>query len=142
MLLLILPNFSFLYIHSFIQSGTGSYFFHTINYLVVQQHHQNIQMRGQNLMLKQILANVGVNVPLQIPYVPDISSCTNISTNSSFYITHPPTYQHSHRHLLPKKERMNELVPYQKYFMSLITILNSDRQLGRPKLMPVFPFFV
>ena len=72
-----------------------------MNYLIVQQHNQNIQMRSQNLMLKQILANVGVNVPLHIPDVPDISSLTNISTNSTFDITHPPTYEHLHRHFIP-----------------------------------------
>ena len=60
-------------------------------------------MRGQNLMLKQILANVGVNVPLHIPDVPDIAYLKNISTTSTFDITHPPTYEHLHRQLLPKK---------------------------------------
>ena len=63
-----------------------------MNYLVVQQHHQNIQMRSQNLMLNKILANVGVNVPLHIPDVSDIEYLTKISTTSTFDITHPPTY--------------------------------------------------
>ena len=43
-----------------------------MNYLVVQQHHQNVQILSQNLMLKQILATAGVNVSLHIPDVPDI----------------------------------------------------------------------
>ena len=42
-----------------------------MNSLDVQQHHQNIQIRSQNLMLKQILATIGDNVPLHIPDVPD-----------------------------------------------------------------------
>ena len=51
-----------------------------MNYLVVQQHHQNIQMRSQNIMLNQILASVGVNAPLHIPDVTDIEYPKNIST--------------------------------------------------------------
>ena len=54
-------------------------------------------------MLKQILSTVGVNIPLHIPDVPDFASFTNISTTSTSDITHPPTYEHPNRHLLPKK---------------------------------------
>ena len=119
----------------------GRIFVHTMNYLVVQQHHQNIQMRSKNLMLKQILANVGFNVPLRIPDVCYIASLNNIYTTSTYDITHPPTYEHLHRNLLPEKEGNNKLVPYKKYLMSLITVLNSNSQLGRPKLIQIFLFW-
>ena len=82
----------------------GCTFVHTMNSLVVQQHHQNIQMLSHNLMLKKILANVSVNVPRQIPDVTDIVYLTKFSTTSTSDITHPPTYEHLHRHLLPEKE--------------------------------------
>ena len=72
-------------------------------------------------MLKQILATAGVNVTLHIPDVPDISSITNISTSSTSDIPHPPTFKHFLRHFLPQKDGKNELVPYKKYLMSLIT---------------------
>ena len=62
----------------------------TINYLVVQQHyqniqhhHSNIQMRNHSLMLNQILAYIGVNVPIHIPDVPVIPSLTNIFKTSA-----------------------------------------------------------
>ena len=74
-----------------------------MNTLVTQQHHQNIQMRSQNIMLNKIIATVGVNLPLHIPDVPDISSLTNISKNSTSKISHKPTYEHIHRDLLPEK---------------------------------------
>ena len=74
-----------------------------MNSLVVQHHHQNIQMRSQNLTLKQILANVGVNVPIHIPGVPDIALLTNIPKTSTSDITNQPTYEHFHRYVLPKK---------------------------------------
>ena len=106
----------------------GRTFVHTMKSLVVQKHHQNIQMRGQNFMLKQILANVGLNVHLHIPDVPDIASLTNISTTSKFDITHPPTYDHFNSNLLPKKKGKNKLVPYKKYLTSLMTSVNSNRQ--------------
>ena len=75
-----------------------------MNSLVVQQHHQNVQIRSQNLMLKELLATACVNVSLHIPDVPDISSVTDISTSSTSDILHPPTFEHLHRHLLPKKD--------------------------------------
>ena len=43
-----------------------------MNDLVVQQHHQNVQICSHNLMLKQLLATSGVNVSIHIPDVPDI----------------------------------------------------------------------
>ena len=79
----------------------GRTFVHTVNSLVIHKHHQNIQMRSQNLMLNQILDSIGVNVPPQIPYVPDIASLTEISTTSTSDIAYPPTYEHLHRNLLP-----------------------------------------
>ena len=99
-------------------------FVHTFNYLVVQQHHQNIQMRSQNLMLKKILANVGVNVHLHNPDVTNIAPFNFFSATSTSDITHPPTYEHLHRNFLPEKEGKNKLVPYKKYMISLITIVN------------------
>ena len=54
---------------------------------------------------------------------------------------HPPTYDHLHSHFLPKKEVKKKLVTYKKYLMSLITILNSGRQLGRPKLIQILIFW-
>ena len=92
--------------------------------MVVHQHNQNVQICSQNILLKQILATVGVNVPLYIPDGPDIASPANISTTSTSDIPHPPTYEHLHRHFLPKKDGKNELVPYKKYFMSLLTIVS------------------
>ena len=64
-----------------------------MNSLVVQQHHQNFQIRSQNLMLKQLLATSGVNVSLHIPYVPDISSVADISTSSTYNMPPPPTLE-------------------------------------------------
>ena len=43
-------------------------------------------------MMKQIRATDGVNVPLNIPDVPDIVSLTNIYTTSTYDIKHSPTY--------------------------------------------------
>ena len=61
-------------------------------------------MRSQNIILKQILATIGVNVTLHIPDIPYIASLAKISTTSTSDIPHPPTYEHLHRHLLPKNE--------------------------------------
>ena len=71
--------------------------------MVVQQHHQNIQMRGQNLMLKKIIATVDVNFHLHNPDVTYIASLTNISTTLRSDIKNSPTHEHFHRHLLPEK---------------------------------------
>ena len=111
-----------------------------MNYLVVQQHHQIIQMRNQNIMLKQIVFSFGVNVPLHIPDVPYIASIKNIHTTSTSNITHPPTYERLRGYLLPEKEGKNTYFPYKKYLMSLITIVDSDFQLGRLKLVQIFLF--
>ena len=78
-----------------------------MNSLVVQQHHQNVQIRSQNLMLKQLLATAGVNVPLHITDVPDISSVTDISTSSTSNMPPPPTLEELPRNLLPKKDGNN-----------------------------------
>ena len=112
-----------------------------MNSLVVQQHHQKVQIRSQNLMLKQLLATDGVNVSLQIPDVPDISSVTDISTSSTSDMPHPPTFQHLPRHFLPKNDGKNELVPYKIYLMSLIYSVMSNRKKGRPKLILIFLFW-
>ena len=72
-----------------------------MNSLVVKKHHQNVQICSQNLMLKQILATDGVNVPLHIPDVPDISSLANIYTSSTSDMPHLPTFEHLRRHFLP-----------------------------------------
>ena len=74
-----------------------------MNSLVVHQHHQSIQMYSQNLMLKQILATIGVNVPPHISDVPGFTSFTKNSTTSTYDITNPPTYVQLRRHLLPEK---------------------------------------
>ena len=92
-------------------------------------------------MLKQIIATGDFNVSLHIPDVPDISSVTDISTSSTSDILHPPTFEHLHRHLLHKKDVNNELFPYKKYLMSLITGVISNRQSRRPKLILVFLFW-
>ena len=60
-------------------------------------------MLSQNLMLKKILANVGVNVHIHIPDVTDIAPLTKISTTSTSDITYPPTYEHLQRNLLLEK---------------------------------------
>ena len=52
-----------------------------MNYFVLHKNNQNIQMHSHNIMLKQILASVGVNAPLHIPDVPGIAYLTHISTN-------------------------------------------------------------
>ena len=91
--------------------------------------------------MKKILATVGVNVPFHIPDVPDIPSLTKISTTSTSDMPHPPTYEHLHRDLLPKKDVKNKLVPYKKYLMSLIRNVSSNYQLGRPKLIQIFLFW-
>ena len=72
-----------------------------MNNLIVKKHHQNIQMNIQNLMLKQILASVSVNVSLHILGVPDIASLTRIYTISTSNITHPPTYERLSRQVVP-----------------------------------------
>ena len=74
-----------------------------MNSLVVQQHHQNVQIRSQNIMLKQLLATAGINVSLHIPDVPDISSVTDISTSSTSNMPPPPKLEELPRNLLPKK---------------------------------------
>ena len=112
-----------------------------MNSLVVQQHNQNVQIRSQNIMLKQILNTSGVNVPLHIPDGTDIAYPTNISITSTSDMPHSPTYEHLRRHLLPKKDGNNELGPYKKYFMSLIIILSSDHQSGIPNLTKLFIFW-
>ena len=91
-------------------------------------------------MLKQLLATAGVNASLHIPDVPDISSVTYISTSSTSDMPHPPTFEHLPRHLLPKKDRNNELVPYKIHLMSLIYSVISNRKKGRPKLILIFIF--
>ena len=105
------------------------------------QHHQNDQIPSQNLMLKQILATSGVNYHLHIPDVPDISSLTKISTSSTSDMLNPSTFEHLHRHLLPKNKGKKELVPYKKDLMSLITSVISNSQSGRPKLIQIFLFW-
>ena len=98
-------------------------------------------MLSHNLTLKQILATVGVKVPINIIYVPDIAYLTDISTTSTSDITHPPTYKKLHSNFLPEKEGKNKLVPYKKYLISLITIVKSNFQLWRPKLIQIFLFW-
>ena len=78
-----------------------------MNYLVVQQHNQNVQIFSQNLMLKQLLATAGVNVSLHVPDIPDISSVTDISTSSTSNMPPPPTLEELPRNLLPKKDGKN-----------------------------------
>ena len=78
-----------------------------MNFLVVQQHHQNVLISSQNLMLKQLLATAGVNVYLRIPDVTVISSITDISTSSTSNIPHPPTFEE-----LPRSFRLC----YQTFF--------------------------
>ena len=112
-----------------------------MNYMVVQQHHQNVQIRSKNLMLKQILVTSGVNVSLHIPDVTFIPYLINISTSSTSDIPHPTTFEHLHRHFLHKKDWKNGLVPYKKYLMSLITSVISNIQSRRPKLIQIFLFW-
>ena len=112
-----------------------------MNSLVVQQHHQNIQIRSQNLMLKQLLANASVNFSLHITDVPDISSVTDISISSTSNMPHTPTFEHPPRYLLPKKDGKNEFVRYKKYLMSLIYSVISNRRKGRSKLIMIFLFW-
>ena len=52
-----------------------------MNDFVLHKHHQKIQMCSQNLMLKKILALVGIDGTLQILDVPDIVSLTNLYIN-------------------------------------------------------------
>ena len=79
-----------------------------MNLLVVQQHHKNVQICSQNIMLKQLKVTVGVNISLHIPDVPAISSVIDISTSSTSDMPHPLTFEHLPRHLLPKRmERTN-----------------------------------
>ena len=67
-------------------------------------------------MLKQILNTSGVNVPLHIPDGPDIAYPANISTTSTSDMPHPPTYEHLHRHLLPKKGWKERIGSIQEIF--------------------------
>ena len=99
-------------------------------------------MLSQFLMLKPILAFAIVNSPLHIPDVPDIEHLTKTSTTSTSNITHPPTYEHLCGNLLTKTEEKTKLFPYKKYLISLIKIVNSNCQLGRPKLMQIFIFWL
>ena len=87
-----------------------------MNSMVVQQHHQEVQIRSQNLMLKQLLATSGVNVSLQIPDVPDISSVTDISTSSTSNMPHPPTSKELPKNLPPKKGRKKRIGNLQEIF--------------------------
>ena len=92
-------------------------------------------------MLKQLLATSGVNVSLQIPDVPDISSVTDISISSTSNMPHPPTFEELPRNLLPKKDGKNELVNYKKYLMSLIRSVMPNKNKGRSKLIIIFLFW-
>ena len=112
-----------------------------MNYLVVQQHDQNVQICSQNIMLKQLKVTVGVNISLHIPDVPAILSVTDISTSSTSDIPHPPTFEHLPRHFLPKKDGKNELAGYKKYLMSLIYSVMSNCKKGRTKLIMMFLFW-
>ena len=102
----------------------GHTFVHTMNSLVVHQHHQNIQMRSHNLMLKNILATVVVNALLYNPYVSDIAYLTNIHLIYTPDIAHPPAYEHLCSNLLTEKEGKKKLVPYKKDLMSIMTTVN------------------
>ena len=106
-----------------------------MNSLVVQQHHQNVQIHSQDLMLKQLIATVSVNVSLHIPDVPDISSVTDISTSSTSDMPYPPTFEHLPRNFLPKNDVKNQLVRYKKYLMSLVYSVMSNRRKGRPVII-------
>ena len=106
----------------------GRTFVYIIMFLVVKQQHENIQMRSQNIMLRKILAYVGVNVSVNIPHVPDIASITNIYTTSTSNITHPHTYEHIHRHLLPEKEGKKKIGSIQEIFD--ITYYNCEFRLS------------
>ena len=55
-------------------------------------------------MLMQILASVSVNAPLHMTDVTYIEFITNVYTTSTSNITHLPTYERFHRHLLSEKE--------------------------------------
>ena len=112
-----------------------------MNSLVVQQHHQNVQIRSQNLMLKQLLATAGVNVSLHIPDVPDISSVTDISTSSTSNMPPPPTLEEIPRNLLPKKDGKKKDGVYKKDLTSLIENVISNKNKGRSKLMQIFLFW-
>ena len=109
--------------------------------LVVQQHHQNIQIRSQNLMLKQILATAGVNVSLHILGVPDISSVTDISTSSTSNMPHSRTFEQLPRNLLSKNDGKNELVIYKKYLISLIHSVISNKKKERSNFILIFLFW-
>ena len=113
-----------------------------MNSLVVQKHHQNVQIRSQNLTLKKLLATAGVNISLHIPDVPDISSVTDISTSSTSNMPHPPTFEQLPRNLLPKKYGKNKLVMYKKDLMSLIRSVMSNKKKGMSKLILIFPILV
>ena len=89
-------------------------------------------------MLKEILASVSVNFPLHIPYIPNMTYLTKIFTTSASNKTNTPTYGHLHRTLLTQNEPKKKLVPYKKYLMSLIKMVNSNHLLGRQKLVQVF----
>ena len=75
-----------------------------MNYLVVHEHHQDIQMCSHNVMLKKILASAGVNIPIHNPDGPDIAYLTSIYKKSTSDIRHPPTYKCLHSNFLPEKE--------------------------------------
>ena len=119
----------------------GRSFAHTMNFLVVQQHHKNVQIRSHNLTFKQILSTVGVNVPLQNTEDPDITSLTNSSSRSTSDMPYPPTFEHLNMHLLPKNDRKKKLVSYKKYLMSQITSVITKRQTGIPKLIQICIFW-
>ena len=85
-------------------------------------------MRSQNIMLKKILAYVGVNVPLHITYVTDIAFIKISYKTSTSNITHPHTYEHIHRHLLPEKEGKKKIGSIQEIFD--ITYYNCEFRLS------------
>ena len=93
-------------------------------------------------MLKQMLASTSVTIPLHIPYVPDISILTNVSTTSESNETHTPTYENLHIPLLSKKESKNNYFPYKKYLMAFIKIVNECRLLEINRLVQLFSFWL
>ena len=75
-----------------------------ISSLVVHKHRQRIQICHHNIMLKQIQDSAGDTAPIYITDDHNITSITNISTNSAYNKAHRPTYDNHYRPLRIQNE--------------------------------------
>ena len=85
-----------------------------MKYLVLQHHHQNIQMLTHNNTLKYMIPYTGVTVTVHTSDDPDIPYLTKMSTTSASNETHQPIYGYLNRPLLIQNKLKNKTFQYNK----------------------------